>query len=76
MFKSITGATPVKHYVNNYNSGGGIMDLNLELYLYPDVIVKVFCAITIIVLIAVVGKVTINSIKNGRKVAKKQNKEE
>lgn len=44
------------------------MDLNLELHLYPDVIVHVFYAITIIVLIAIVGKIAITSISKKPKI--------
>ena len=44
------------------------MDLNLELYLYPDVIVHVFYAITIIVLIAIAGKIAITSINKKQKI--------
>ena len=44
------------------------MDLSLELYICPDVIVKVFCAITIIILIAVVGKIAITSITKKPKI--------
>ena len=44
------------------------MDLNLELYLYPDVIVHVFYAITIIVMIAIAGKIAITSINKRPKI--------
>lgn len=44
------------------------MDLSLDLYICPDVIVKVFCAITIIILIAVVGKIAITSITKKPKI--------
>lgn len=44
------------------------MDLNLELHLYPDVIVHVFYAITIIVLIAIAGKIAITSISKKPKI--------
>ena len=44
------------------------MDLNLELHLYPDVIVHVFYAITIIVMIAIVGKIAITSINKKPKI--------
>jgi hypothetical protein len=52
------------------------MELNMYLDITPDTIKCVFGYIAIIVAFAVVGKVAIHSIKNGRKVANKQNKEE
>ena len=44
------------------------MDLNLDLHLYPEVIIKVFIAISIIVLISVIGKIAIISITKKPKI--------